>query len=248
MDVLDDNIENIGEEDNEPIYPLHGLKGVFIAAVICYGVYAVITVIQIISQLELIDNLTLMANSANFNPEEFQNEAQKSNATGLGTLIWIAGIVCYCVWFYRALSNAKAAGADLKYSPSWSVGAIFVPFVNLYVPFVALKELLQSSYIYQEQNKFLTWKEKAVNPAFYAYWIIGVLQTAISLVLLYLITKALMSVAIATEQDNPELALSSMKSYLSHLKTMIYVSIGFIITVPLFSYCMYLVTKRQGEI
>lgn len=247
MDILDDNIGNINEE-NEEIYPLHTIKLVFFAAVICYAVYAVITVFQIINQLELIDTLTGMVNSADFNPQEFQQEAEKSNATGLGTLIWIAGIVCYSVWFYRALSNVKAAGADLKFSPSWSVGAIFVPFVNLYVPFVALKELLQSSYIYEEQNKFLTWKEKAVTPAFYIYWIIGVAQTAISLVLMYLVAKALMSVAIAAEQDNVELAVSSMKSYLTHLKSMIYVGIGFIVTVPLFSYCMYLVTKRQGEI
>ena len=55
-------------------------------------------------------------------------------------------IVIYCIWVYRANSNARALGAQgMQYSPGWAVGWNFVPFANLVVPMQVASELFYSS-------------------------------------------------------------------------------------------------------
>jgi hypothetical protein len=66
----------------------------------------------------------------------------------LNILVYLATVVFFCIWLYRAYDNLRAFGASargLGYSPGWAVGSFFVPFVNLIVPYRAVKELWQKS-------------------------------------------------------------------------------------------------------
>ena len=56
----------------------------------------------------------------------------------------ISGILSL-VFIYQANRNARRLGADLDTSAAWAVGSFFVPFVNLWVPYQALKEIWQAS-------------------------------------------------------------------------------------------------------
>ena len=63
------------------------------------------------------------------------------------SIIYIATVVFYAVWLYRAHANLSAFDntRPLDHSPGWAVGSFFVPFVNLVVPYRAVKEVWQRS-------------------------------------------------------------------------------------------------------
>lgn len=66
----------------------------------------------------------------------------------LSILLYVATVIFFLVWVYRASDNLPAFGnspRSLGYSPGWTVGSFFVPFVNLVVPYRAIKELWQKS-------------------------------------------------------------------------------------------------------
>jgi hypothetical protein len=50
------------------------------------------------------------------------------------------------MWIYRASRNVRALGAvGLKHSAGWAVGSYVVPFVNLVLPFLAMREIWRAS-------------------------------------------------------------------------------------------------------
>ena len=61
--------------------------------------------------------------------------------------IYVATIVVFLMWLYRAHDNLRAFDRSrrLDYSPGWAVGSFFIPFVNLVVPYRAVKEVWQKS-------------------------------------------------------------------------------------------------------
>jgi Domain of unknown function (DUF4328) len=49
-------------------------------------------------------------------------------------------------WIYRANKNARALGAaGMQFTPGWAVGWYFIPFMNLWVPYQAVKEIWKVS-------------------------------------------------------------------------------------------------------
>lgn len=66
------------------------------------------------------------------------------------TLTFLAlalSIVLVGMWIHRAHANLHAAGlASLRYSPGWSVGWFFVPVLNLFKPYDAMRELWNASH------------------------------------------------------------------------------------------------------
>jgi hypothetical protein len=65
----------------------------------------------------------------------------------LELIIYVATVVFFCMWLYRAYGNLPAFNPShrLNYSQGWAVGSFFVPFANLIVPYRAVKELWQKS-------------------------------------------------------------------------------------------------------
>ena len=57
-------------------------------------------------------------------------------------LCGIAAIVVECVWQFRAASAARAMGLPAKRSPGWGVGFWFIPIVNLWMPYQAIRDCL----------------------------------------------------------------------------------------------------------
>jgi hypothetical protein len=54
----------------------------------------------------------------------------------------IAAVVGACMWQHRAASTARALGYAAKHSPGWGVGCWFVPIVNLWMPYQAIRDCL----------------------------------------------------------------------------------------------------------
>lgn len=55
-------------------------------------------------------------------------------------------VVCFCRWMHRSYANLKALGApDPRYTPGWAVGSFFIPVVNLFLPYRAMKDIWNGS-------------------------------------------------------------------------------------------------------
>jgi len=67
--------------------------------------------------------------------------------SGLGwSILWIPGILLFCVWIRRANINADALVASgMEFTPGWAVGWFFVPFANLFKPYQAMAEIYRAS-------------------------------------------------------------------------------------------------------
>lgn len=62
-------------------------------------------------------------------------------------IIYLTTVVFFCIWLYRAYDNLRAFNSvsRLDYSPGWAVGSFFIPFVNLVMPYRAVKEVWEKS-------------------------------------------------------------------------------------------------------
>ena len=57
-------------------------------------------------------------------------------------LVTLGAVVVACIWQHRAASAGRALGIPSRRSPGWGVGAWFVPVVNLWVPYSAIRDCL----------------------------------------------------------------------------------------------------------
>lgn len=58
----------------------------------------------------------------------------------------IITIVAFSMWIYRAAANVVAAEVPgFDFTPGWAVGWYFIPFANLYQPFVAMRQIWNAS-------------------------------------------------------------------------------------------------------
>jgi hypothetical protein len=82
---------------------------------------------------------------------EMVQVAEASDARQL--IVGIVQILTYVVsgvwilrWIYVACSNARGLAPDrMKFSPGWSVGWYFIPFLSLWKPYQAMKEIWRVS-------------------------------------------------------------------------------------------------------
>jgi hypothetical protein len=78
-------------------------------------------------------------------------DVQDSKNAALGVesaAIWVivAAIILWLIWQYRAHANLRALGVgELKYTPGWAVGWWLIPFANIVMPFLTMRELWKAS-------------------------------------------------------------------------------------------------------
>jgi hypothetical protein len=78
-------------------------------------------------------------------------EVQDSKDAALGVdlaLIWViaAAIIVWLIWQHRAHANLRALGVgELKYTPGWAVAWWLIPFANVVMPFLTMRELWKAS-------------------------------------------------------------------------------------------------------
>ena len=128
---------------SEPFVSAHGRAVVVVALFVAYILTALFSIVTNIvalaepivliteegQQVTLYDVLLLLSILATF-------------------LVCGALVVAFLVWLYRAVRNVPALGnpkSGVEYSPGWAVGSFFVPFVNLVVPYRAVREVWEKS-------------------------------------------------------------------------------------------------------
>jgi hypothetical protein len=75
-------------------------------------------------------------------PPPYHGPSGYSPITLLVGVVALAGVVVACIWQHRAASAGRALGVPSHQSPGWGVGAWFVPVVNLWVPYSAIRDCL----------------------------------------------------------------------------------------------------------
>jgi hypothetical protein len=79
--------------------------------------------------------------------------------------VYIATVIAFLMWLYRASNNVAAFGQQTMHSSGWAVGSFFVPIMNLFVPYQAAKDIWSKSEP-AEPGSF----SYASPPGFFAGW------------------------------------------------------------------------------
>ncbi len=69
-----------------------------------------------------------------------------SSLFSLAGLVLLAIEIPYFIWQYRAASVARALGYPMRHSPGWGVGCWFIPVVNLWMPYQAVRDCLPAGH------------------------------------------------------------------------------------------------------
>lgn len=96
-------------------------------------------------------------------------------------IIYLATVVCFCVWLHRAYSNLRAFStwSRFDFSPGWAVGSFFVPFINLIVPYRAVKEVWVKSWP-SDEVLLSAPNTPATFPLWWTFWLLAVFGNKIS--------------------------------------------------------------------
>jgi len=117
------------------------------AKTLIYIFYAVIitdllSVISTWLQILMIQKLDL----ANLNMEEIRaNDSRQSIVFYINSLVLIATVVFFIMWFRRAYHNLQKAGQITEFTEGWAAGGWFVPFMNLVRPYKIMVEIWEKT-------------------------------------------------------------------------------------------------------
>lgn len=85
--------------------------------------------------------------SSPYSEAMFMVAALQGMVTLLGMAVFAVCCIAFLLWFHKAIANLHDAGlSGLKARPGWSVASFFVPFVQLYAPYIAMRELWNRSH------------------------------------------------------------------------------------------------------
>lgn len=93
---------------------------------------------------------------------------------GLATIaVYIATVVVFLMWLYRVSNNVAAFGATTQHSSGWAVGSFFVPIVNLFVPYQAVKDIWKKSDPTATDAFSYGVSPPGFFPAWWGFWIVS---------------------------------------------------------------------------
>jgi hypothetical protein len=102
--------------------------------------------ISILSMLSDFMQMTLLS-AGSFSQAKAESNDIRQRIIGLLYLAtFIVTGITFLKWIYRANSNCHGFGAQgMKFSPGWSIGCYFIPILNFYRPYQAMKEIWRVS-------------------------------------------------------------------------------------------------------
>ncbi len=87
-----------------------------------------------------------------------QYHATSSSFTPIGLVVGLVAVVAVvfaCIWQHKAASAGRALGIPSQFSPAWGVGCWFVPVVNLWMPYQAVRDCLPPEH--PQRPRVLQW-------------------------------------------------------------------------------------------
>jgi hypothetical protein len=103
--------------------------------------------------------------------EALANDARQGLIGLIQSGIYIATIVAFLMWFWAAYANLPVLGAtNLRFKRGWSVGAWFVPFLNLVRPKQIADDIWRASDPELPPEQADQWRGRAVAPLLHWWW------------------------------------------------------------------------------
>jgi len=96
-------------------------------------------------------------------------------------IVYLTTVVFFCMWLYRSYNNLRAFDqwSRLDSSAGWAVGSFFIPFVNLVVPYRAVREVWQNSWP-PEEARLSAPDPPASFPLWWMFWLLAAFAGQIS--------------------------------------------------------------------
>jgi hypothetical protein len=123
-----------------PLYPPPGayapLRGRLTALKVVFGLMIAVSAVAALSDLLEILLLDRLIAGENVSDSELDNNDIRQGVAGLAQFgAWIACVVIFIMWMFRAYKNVDAvARGARRYDHGWAIGAWFVPILNLFRP------------------------------------------------------------------------------------------------------------------
>ena len=140
---------------------------------------SLVAAISSMLQVKLINDMT----TGNFDNSTIEDQANindlRQQLIGIiqFSLFIITGIV-FLRWIYFSNSNSRSLGASgMQFTPGWSIGYYFVPYLNLYKPYIAMKEIWKTS---KDPKNWEMIKTPSLFPQWWTLWIISSISANIS--------------------------------------------------------------------
>lgn len=85
-------------------------------------------------------------------------------------VLWLIILILYSGWVHRSYTTlVKQQVQGLEQSPAWAVGWNFIPIMNLFKPFINMKEIYRATF-YAEKDS-IDWKHDSTPSYFLLWWI-----------------------------------------------------------------------------
>jgi hypothetical protein len=128
-------------------------------------------VVGVISLFSDFAQLSLASSGSISTAAAESNDARQQMIGIVVMLTFIVTGIAFLKWIHRANLNSRGFGAtDMKFTPGWSVGYYFIPFLNLVRPYQAMKEIWQVS-----QNP-ADWKHQSGSALLGWWWTLWLLS------------------------------------------------------------------------
>ena len=133
----------------------------------------------------------------------------------LQIMLYVATVIFFCVWLYRANENLRAFNpwARPEHSSGWAVGSFFVPLVNLVVPYRAVKEVWQKS-LPPDEAYLSEPSPPAVFPVWWLFWLLAIFSGRIAMRLSFNENVSESTATIVSILASALLTLASVFAYL----------------------------------
>ena len=116
--------------------------------------------------------------TGNFDFSTIENEATANDTRQqlIGILqiaLFIITGISFLKWIYFSNSNSRSFGAKgMQFTPGWAIGYYFVPYLNFYKPYRAMKEIWKTS---KDPQNWEILKTPSLFPQWWTLWIISAL-------------------------------------------------------------------------
>lgn len=196
---------------------------------IIYILFTVLSIFAVLNEIKIYNKILI--EGTNSEAEEILSLMVTSLFDLLQSLVLIVTYVLFCMWIHRAYRNVMVLHNDeLKYSPGWAVGWYFIPFANMVLPFLVMREIWKGSSPHGKVGDKLAWKKEKGSALLVFWWIFWLLSSNIDTVAFRLYWKA----------DTPE-------QYITANWVSIASSIVEIILTVLIFFVVYTINRRQSE-
>jgi hypothetical protein len=85
--------------------------------------------------------------------------------------VYLATVVVFLMWLYRVSNNVAAFGKQTQNSSGWAVGSFFVPIINLFVPYVSVKDIWSKSEPTGADATVYSYSPPGFFPAWWGFWL-----------------------------------------------------------------------------